>query len=388
MKHSEKKILIVITLFSIGGATETVISLASGFKKRGFHVDIVTGPPLPNEGNMFTEAKNAGLSVIVLKELIRDIHPLYDFRALKFLITLIKKNNYSIVHTHSSKAGVLGRVAAWITNVPVIIHTIHGLPYHDYQHKVLTLSYILMEKLCALISSKIVSVTHAIVKNCVKNKIAPFDKFVVIRSGFSMNNYKINNELRSQIRKRYGFIDTDIVAGIISRIAPLKGHEFIIDLATKTQHVLPHLRFLLVGDGELASNLKNEVISRHLSQNVFFCGMVAPDEIPKMINAMDFVIHPSLREGLARVLPQSIIMNRRVLTFNLDGVEEVIVNGVSGYKIEIGNVDALFEQCIKLCQEEIGKNIDERFRQSLVYEFDSSTMVEQHVNLYSSFLHS
>ncbi|MEW6062045.1 MAG: glycosyltransferase, partial [Bacteroidota bacterium] len=204
----------------------------------------------------------------------------------------------------------------------------------------------------------------------------------------SMNNYKINNELRSQIRKRYGFIDTDIVAGIISRIAPLKGHEFIIDLATKTQHVLPHLRFLLVGDGELASNLKNEVISRHLSQNVFFCGMVAPDEIPKMINAMDFVIHPSLREGLARVLPQSIIMNRRVLTFNLDGVEEVIVNGVSGYKIEIGNVDALFEQCIKLCQEEIGKNIDERFRQSLVYEFDSSTMVEQHVNLYSSFLHS
>lgn len=382
MKNEENKILIVITLFSIGGATETVISLASGLKKRGYHVDIITGQALKNEGDMFAEANTLGLNVIVLNELVRNINPFYDVVTLFRLLKIIKVGKYSVVHTHSSKAGVIGRIAAWLQRVPIIVHTIHGLPYHNYQARALTRSYIMIERLCAKLSTKIVSVTHAIIENCLNNKISSRDKFIVIRSGLQLDNYTSNDLFREKIRKQYGFQEKDIVAGVISRIAPLKGHEYIITVAKRIKNEFPSLKFFLVGDGESGLLVKNIVEKNKLENIIKFSGMVSPDEIPKMISAMDFIIHPSLREGLARVLPQSIIMGKRVISFNLDGVDEVIVDGVSGYAVEIGNSDALLEACLNVCKKDIYKNIDDSFRVKIQQEFDSNTMVDQHVELY------
>jgi len=382
LKTEEKKVLIVVTLFSIGGATETVVSLAAGLRGKGFIVDIITGPPLKNEGDMFGAATNLGLNVIVLPTMVRNIHPINDIKTLLKLIALIRKNQYTIVHTHSSKAGVLGRVSAWMTAVPVIIHTIHGLPYHNYQLKMLTKSYLYIEKLCAMISSKIICVTHAIVNNCVDNGIAKKEKFVVIRSGIPVENYQENISFRSQMRSLFQFKHDDIVAGVISRIAPLKGHEFIIQLAVRTQHTHPNLKYLLIGDGESGEYFRTEVISKKLQDIIYFSGMINPDEIPKMIAAVDFIIHPSLREGLARVLPQSIMMNKKVITLNLDGVNEVISDGISGYSVETGDVEALYLACLKIVRDDLPLHIDKKFRNNVMREFSDKMMVDQHVELY------
>ncbi len=386
MEENKPKILIIITLFSIGGATETVVSLASGLVKRGYKVDIVTGHALKNEGDMFAEAQKLGLNVIVIDELVRDINIFRDIKTLVRLFRIIHREKYSIVHTHSSKAGVLGRWAAWLANTPVILHTIHGLPYHNYQARALTKSYILIEKICAKISSKIISVTHAIVRNCVSNGISVLEKFVVIRSGLQLENYKIDDNSRNSIREKYGFNNQDIVAGVISRIAPLKGHEYIIELAKKTKINNPAIKYLLIGDGESGSNIRSSITLYSLENIVKCSGMVSPDEIPKMISAVEFIIHPSLREGLARVLPQSIIMNKKVITFNLDGVDEVIIDEISGYSVKTGNSEDLYNACIKLSRLDSYMKIDESFRQTIELEFSSETMVERHIELYSKLL--
>jgi glycosyltransferase involved in cell wall biosynthesis len=387
MKMNEQKILIIITLFSIGGATETVVSLATGLKKRGYNVDIVTGRALKDEGDMFTEAEKLGLNVIIVEELVRDINLLNDFKALLKLLKIIKNGKYSIIHTHSSKAGVLGRFAAWIANAPVILHTIHGLPYHNYQARALTKSYILIEKICAMISSKIISVTYAIVRNCVSNGISTQEKFVVIRSGLELENYKVNLNCRKEMREKYGFNKQDIVAAVISRIAPLKGHEYIIELAKKTKINDLRIKYFLIGDGESGLAIRSMIKENSLENSVKCCGMVSPDEIPNMISAADFIIHPSLREGLARVLFQSIIMNKKVITFDLDGVDEVIVDGISGYSIETGNSDDLYNACISICKDDSYKNISESFKQKIEQEFSNDTMVERHIDLYTKLLH-
>jgi glycosyltransferase involved in cell wall biosynthesis len=386
MTLKEERILIIITLFSIGGATETVVSLAAGLKKRGYSVDIVTGPPLKNEGDMFAEAKRLGLNVIVLNDLVRDINVVSDMKAMIALMAIIRRGHYSIVHTHSSKAGVLGRLSGWLSKTPVIVHTIHGLPYHNFQARALAKSYILIEKLCALISSKIISVTHAIVKNCVANGIAREDKFTVIRSGLQLDYYANDGSKRGGLRQRYGFTDSDVVAGVISRIAPLKGHEYIVDLAGKTKKSYPRIKYLIVGDGETGENMRAEITAKGLEKFVVFTGMVNPEEIPNMISATDFIIHPSLREGLARVLPQSIIMNKKVITFNLDGVDEVIEDGVSGFAIETGDKERLYQACIDVCESDAYKNIEPSFRKKVELEFSSDTMVQRHIELYERML--
>lgn len=387
MEKDKPKILIIITLFSIGGATETVVSLASGLVKHGYEVDIITGYALKNEGDMFVEAQKLGLNVIVIKELVRDIDVFNDFKTLVRLFRIIFKGHYSIVHTHSSKAGVLGRWAAWLANTPVILHTIHGLPYHNYQSRALAKSYILIEKICAMISSKIISVTHAIVRNCVSNGISKEEKFVVIRSGLQLENYKILENSRINIRKKFDFNDQDIVAGVISRIAPLKGHEYIIELAKKTKISNPRIKYLLIGDGESGNNIRSSIALYSLEDIVKCSGMVSPDEIPNMISAVEFIIHPSLREGLARVLPQSIIMNKKVITFNLDGVDEVIIDEISGYSVETGNSIDLYNACINMSRHDSYLQIDESFRKTIELEFSSETMVERHIALYSRLLH-
>ena len=384
MERKKNKVLIIITLFSIGGATETVISLATGLKKKGFDVDILTGPPLPNEGNMLHQAPEDELNVNILSTLVRDIHPIKDVAAFLFIRKFIRQGGYGIVHTHSSKAGVLGRIAAWFTKTPIVIHTIHGLPYHEYQSILVKHAYILIERLCAALSSRIICVTHAIVDNCVHNKIASREKFIVIRSGLQTEKYKTQGIARLEIRKKFNFRENDIVAGVISRIAPLKGHEYIIELAKRMRKDFPQLKFFLVGDGESGASVRYAVKEHQLEENVILSGMVNPDEIPRMIDAMDFVIHPSLREGLARVLPQSIIMGKRVITFNLDGVKEIIVDGVSGYSVEIGNFEALHQACLKICNEGVHKQINDNFRLRVQKEFDSETMLEQHIDLYSN----
>jgi len=387
-KSREIKILEIITLFSIGGATETVVSMAKGLKNLGYEVEVATGPHIISEGSMYETAENLGIPVYTFKHLRRDINLFVDILIILQLAWFIRKNKYDIVHTHSSKAGVVGRIAANLAGAKVIVHTIHGLPFHRYQPPVQKKLFIFVEKISAFFCDRIVAVTHTIVDILVKDNIVPSKKLTVIRSAFNLEEYLKVTVPKEQTRARFGLLKNDIVIGKIARLSKLKGHEYLLNAFVKVAKSVPNAKLLIVGNGELESELKQFVKKENLADKVIFAGLVLPEDIPSIINTMDILVHSSLLEGLARVLPQAIMMEKPVISFDLDGAKEVIHDSVNGYLIEPLNIEQMAERIIVLCENPSkAQNFGKVGKEILKDEFDEKKMVTEIEKLYIELLH-
>lgn len=380
------KVLEIITLFSIGGATETVVSMAEGLMKDGKTVHIATGPNIISEGSMYETAKNLNIPVFTFKNLRRDINIFRDALVIYQLYRFIKKGNYNIVHTHSSKAGVVGRIAARFARTPVVLHTVHGLPFHRYQSKLKKKAFIFIEKFSSLFCDKIVAVTDTIIKTMLAYNIGNRNKYAMIRSSFDIENYKTNGEVeRKKTKHRFGIEEDDIIIGKIARLSELKGHKYLLESFKLISLKIPQARLLLVGNGELEYDLKRFVDENNLKDKVIFAGLITPEEIPSIIEIMDIVVHASLLEGLARVLPQAIMMEKPVISFDLDGAYEIIKDGVNGYLIKPLDTEQLGEKIVYLCNHpELIKEFGKKGRELLGDQFSSKRMVTQINELYSS----
>ncbi|HMN25927.1 MAG TPA: glycosyltransferase, partial [Ignavibacteriaceae bacterium] len=189
IKIKKLKVLEIITLFSVGGATETVVSIASGLKHRSVEVDIVTGPKVDLEGDMYDEANRLDLNVLTLPTLKREIQVFSDVLTFIKLYRIIKSGNYNIVHTHSSKAGLLGRWAAKFAGVKHIVHTVHGWGFNDFQNLLLRRIIILLEKITAHITTKFICVSSLDIEKGISQKIGHKSQYLVIRSGIDLNKY-------------------------------------------------------------------------------------------------------------------------------------------------------------------------------------------------------
>lgn len=386
-KNEKIKVLEIITLFSIGGATETVVSMAKGLSELDFSVEIVTGPHIVSEGSMYETASRLNIPVHTFKHLRREISLFFDLLIILQLAYFIRKNNFDVVHTHSSKAGVVGRIAAFLAGTQVIIHTIHGLPFHRYQPPLQKKLFIIVEKISALFCHKIVAVTHTIVELLVSDNIIPRKKLTVIRSAFNLEEYLRLNINKEQIQNRFGLTKSDIVIGKIARLSKLKGHEYLLKAFMKVSKEIPNAKLLLVGNGELESELKQFVKQEKLHEKVIFTGLVLPEDVPSIINAIDILVHSSLLEGLARVLPQAIMMEKPIISFDLDGACEVIKNGQNGYLIEPLNIDEMAKRILELCEDpDKAKAFGKAGKEFLKDEFDENKMVAEIANLYNELL--
>ncbi|MBA4317332.1 MAG: hypothetical protein C0412_02925 [Flavobacterium sp.] len=383
------KVLNIITLFSVGGATETVVSMAEGLNKKGYDVHIATGPNIPTEGSMYEMANRLNIPVFTFDNLKRAINLVDDVRIILELARFIRRNNYDIVHTHSSKAGVVGRIAAWLAGTKVRLHTIHGLPFHRYESWIVRNSFKLIEKFAALTCTKLVAVTHTIVDVMVKNHLAQREKFTVIRSGFNIDEYINFNQDVSMLRKKYNLNEDDIVIGKVSRFSILKGHKYLVNAFGAVSKKSPKAKLLLIGNGEIENTLRDKVKQMNLSDRVIFTGLIPPEEIPAAISVLDILVHSSLLEGLARVLPQAIMMGKPVISFDLDGAHEVIKDGVNGYLIEPENEAMLAERILDLtANPQKAIEFGRIGKQSLKDEFSTQKMVNQIHELYTTLLKS
>ncbi len=380
------KVLEIITLFSIGGATETVVSMAEGLMKDGQTVHIATGPNIISEGSMYETAKKLNIPVFTFKNLRRDINFFRDALIIIQLSLFIRKGKYDIVHTHSSKAGVVGRIAAWFARTPVILHTVHGLPFHRYQPKLKKKLFILIEKSASLFCDKLVAVTETIINTMLDYKIGNKDKYTMIRSAFDIENYRTNGEFeRKKTKHRFGIEEDDIIIGKIARLSELKGHKYLLESFKLISNKIPRARLLLVGNGELEYELKRFVEKNNLKEKVIFAGLITPEEIPSIIEIMDILVHTSLLEGLARVLPQAIMMEKPVISFDLDGAHEIIQDGINGYLIKPLDTVQLGEKILYLYNHpELIKEFGVRGRELLGDQFSSRRMVAQINELYTS----
>ena len=343
------KIVHIITRMIVGGAQEnTLYNCTDLINDHGDDVTLITGPSAGPEGELLDRNSHPNLNMAVATSLRRNIHPWHDWQAYLQIKQLIRQLKPDIVHTHSAKAGLLGRWAAHRLKVKGIVHTIHGAPFHPYQNPLSRCLFRYCEKLAAQRCHKLISVCDAMTKQLVTAKVAPREQFTTIYSGMDISDFINANSHRDSMRQELGFSDNDIVVGKIARLFSLKGHEYLITAASEIVKSNPAIHFLLVGDGILRQDIETQIERAGLSAHFHFTGLVAPSAIPQYLGAMDILAHTSLREGLARALPQALLAGRPVVSFDIDGAKEVCISDETGYLIEPRDITALTTAILKL----------------------------------------
>lgn len=341
----------VITRMIIGGAQEntllTCLDLRDTF---GDDVRLITGPALGPEGSLMDKVRSADLALTEIDSLRRAIHPWRDWSSHRQLRRVLMGFCPDVVHTHSAKGGILGRMAAWSLRVPAIVHTVHGAPFHPYQSAAARTAFRACERYAAGKCHAMISVADAMTDLMVNGGISPREKFTTIYSGMDVEPFLQSDQHRTEVRHRLGYTDDHVVIGKVARLFSLKGHEYVIQAAQAVIRDVPNARFLFVGDGTLRQPLQQQIERAGLASHFQFTGLVPPRQIPELLGAMDIVVHASLREGLARVLPQALIAGRPVVSFDIDGAREVVVDGRTGFLVPPLSVEGLATALIKLCR--------------------------------------
>jgi len=378
------KVLHVITRLILGGAQENTIFTVWGLNKNDFYeVELATGPPIGPEGSLIEEAEKREIKLKIIHHMRREINLFRDLLAFIELYLLIRKGKYTIVHTHSSKAGILGRLAARVAGVKIIIHSIHGLPFFEYQNRFLNYIYILCERFTALFTDRLISVCDAIAKKAIVAGVAKKDKFKTIYGGIELNHY-FNSDVSIAEKQKELNLDPDVpVVGNISRLFDLKGHNYLLEAASQVVDVFPKAKFLLVGDGILRERLIRQAEDLRIRDNIIFTGLVERTEIPKLISVMDVVVHTSLREGLPRVLPEALAMAKPVIAFEIDGIVEIIEDGMNGYLIPPQDSRELANSIIRLLQDkEKARRMGEAGRGMVSPAFEAEVMLQRISDVY------
>lgn len=381
------KVLHIITRLIIGGAQENTLFTVNGLsKQKDYLVTLLSGPELGPEGSLTENAKKT-TNLLILPELRRNINPLLDFFALIKLWLFIKKGEFNIVHTHSSKAGILGRIAAKFSKVPIIIHTIHGLPFFKEQNIWLNKLFIYLEKVAARFTDKIICVSDSIIKEAVAAGIAPQKKFIKIYSGIELDKFKSSPEIRRLVRKKLNIPEKSLVIGKIARLFFLKGHEYLIQAASQIVKKNPEVRFLFIGDGILKEKLIAQAKILKIQNNIIFAGLIDPQEIPSYIQAVDVLAHVSLHEGLPRAVVQAFALGIPAVCFDVDGAKDVVQDQKNGFLIPAKDVAQLTGRLLELLENRELRNRMGENAQRIAYEFfDANKMVDAIDNLYKELL--
>ncbi|MEZ6074501.1 MAG: glycosyltransferase family 4 protein [Pirellulaceae bacterium] len=364
----------IITRMIVGGAQENTLynclDLMEDFRDE---VLLITGPALGPEGKLLEQGRAGGLPIRFIDSLRRQIHPLRDMASYRALQQVLREFKPDVVHTHSAKAGLLGRAAAWSIHVPLVIHTVHGAPFHPYQNALARQTFMRLERWAGRRCHHLISVADAMTELMVAARVAPRSKFTTIYSGMDVEPFIACRQLAEAARAELQFTDEDIVVGKIARLFHLKGHEYLIDAAQSVVARNPRVRFLLVGDGVLRAQYERRIAELGLTKHFVFTGLVPPERVPYYLSAMDVLVHTSLREGLARTLPQALIAGKPVVSYDVDGAREVVLPGETGFLLPPKSVAPLAEAILELASDSLLRSrLGERARHVLRSNFVTS----------------
>jgi glycosyltransferase involved in cell wall biosynthesis len=386
------KVVHVITRLILGGAQENTLITCKLLAQRGHDVTLITGPAVGPEGELFEQAKTAGYNVVTIDRMIRAIHPLNDMLSYREIKRHLRELKPDVVHTHSAKAGILGRFAAhslkdkWAQGRPGVVHTIHGLAFHPYQSGLLNKFYVAIERVTAKRTDAFISVADAMTEQALAAGIGRRDQFRTAYSAIEEKDFlaDIPAEVRKAFRAKYGIADDAVVLVCIARLFMLKGHDYIIESARELAKRFPKAVWLFVGGGNLTPYYKDEVARLGLAERFKFSGLLPPSTIPLAIQSSDILVHCSLREGLARALPQGMLCGKPVVSFDVDGAREV-VNESTGRLIRPKDVGQLTAACAELIENaELRTMLGTNGRESVKRKFAPDTMVDIIEQAYST----
>jgi glycosyltransferase involved in cell wall biosynthesis len=382
----------IITRLIVGGAQENTVATVLGLRRRSaggspassnrIEVNLLSGPTIGPEGSLESEVSKIPGLLTIVPELVRPVHPWKDRLALRRLEKILREQKPDIVHTHSGKAGILGRLAASRAGVPVIIHTIHGPSFGNFQNAAANFIFRAAERRAARVANHFIVVADAMKNQYLAAGIGKPEQYTKIFSGFPLEPFltaKNDLELRGQL----GIVPDDFVIGKIARLFKLKGHDDLFAVAPELVRQNPKIKFLLVGDGEWRGRFENLAKTLGLEKNFIFVGLVPPSEVPRYVGIMDALVHLSLREGLPRALPQALAAAKPVVACDCDGAREICLDGQTGYLIQPGDLTGLKNRLLQLAGDAVLREILGRSGQQFVREnFAVEKMVDAIYNLY------
>jgi glycosyltransferase involved in cell wall biosynthesis len=329
----------IITRMVKGGAQENVLDKTVRLDPQRFTCILATGHSDGPEGSLIEVARERGADIREIPWLVREISPVNDIRAVAALVRLIRKERPDIVHTHTSKAGIVGRVAARIARVPVVIHEPHGHVFHGYYGKFKTALFISLERRFARYANRIVMLTTHEQADHVELRIAPTDKFVKIHSGIDFDAMFRDGAGRGALRKTLGIGDDDKVIGTLGRLVEVKGQIHLINAMPAIISQIPNAHLVLIGSGPLHDALESRAAEIGVNANVHFAGYRA--DVAACLKDVDVFVLPSLNEGMGRVLVEAMAMRLPCVASNVCGILDLIQDGRNGRLVPPANSEAI-----------------------------------------------
>jgi glycosyltransferase involved in cell wall biosynthesis len=368
-------ILYVVTKLELGGAQKQLLSLLKGLDCKQFKPFLFTA----GEGFLIPEAQAiSGLTLKKSRYLKRAINPFRDFLVLIELYQFIRKNTIVIVHTHSSKAGILGRLAAKLAKVVVIIHTVHGWSFNDYQSKPRRLLFLWLERFAASFTDKLIAVSAYDIQKGLSSRIGQKEKYKFIRYGIDYVEFK-KKDLK--IREELGIKSEDLVVGMVSCFKPQKSPHDFIRLACLTKSAMPNIKFLLVGDGYLRKSLEKSIRRSNMQGEIIMTGW--RKDIHAVLSAIDVFVLTSLWEGVPIAVLESMLASLPVVVTNTGGIAEVIRDGESGFLVLPRDMQKMSDRVILLLKDKpLRLRMGQKAAKILDGAFTISNMVRESENLY------
>jgi len=377
----------IITRLVIGGAQENTVATVLGLRQKpDVEIRLISGPTSGSEGSMESSFSTCLDTLSIVPALVRPVHPWKDIRAWSSLTTVLRRESPDIVHTHSGKAGILGRLAARRARVRVVIHHIHGPSFGPFQGPVANAVFLTAEKIAARTTTHFLCSANAMTRRYLAAGIGRPEMYTRILSGFQVEPFL---EARNDpcLRSRLGFPNDAFVIGKIGRLASLKGHEDLLQAFAILLPQQPNCRLLLIGDGALRGQLEQCTRELGFRDKVFFAGLVTPADVPRFIGIMDCLAHLSYREALSRALPQALAAAKPVIAYDFDGADEVCLQGETGFLVPTGHVSSVARHLLDLSRDPALRNrLGQRGQQLVKDEFRVENMIEQIYQLYRRLL--
>jgi glycosyltransferase involved in cell wall biosynthesis len=391
------KVLRIINRFNLGGPTYNVAYL-SKFMEPQYQTILVGGEKDETEDSSQFILDKLGLKPIIIQEMKREIDIKNDRIAYLKIRQLIREHKPDIVHTHASKAGTIGRLAARAENVPVIIHTFHGHVFHSYFGKLKTLFYKNIERFLALISTRIIAISE-IQKNELSeiHKISTKDKIEIIPLGFDLNKFQENTlEKRNLFREKYKLNQQTVAIGIIGRLVPVKNHELFLNAISFLQQTSKiKFKAFIIGDGELRKQLENSAKEKQLefetpekeNQNAIVVFTSWIKEVDVALSGLDIVALTSFNEGTPVSLIEAQAAGKPIVSTNVGGIENVVIKNRTALLSEVDKPESFFSNLKTLTEDEnLRKEMAAIGWQHVFEKFHYNRLVKDMQNLYEKLL--
>lgn len=370
------KVVHVVTRLDFGGAQQNTLYTVAHLDRRAWEPILVAG-----EGGQL-DAEATTCRTVFLSSLVHPVSPLKDFLAFLELTSLFLREQPAVVHTHSSKAGILGRLAAAVAGVPVILHTYHGFGFHDRQHPAVKALYVSLERLACAVSTGSIFVSQANMRYADEHALGR--ERVLLRSGVKLGDYPAKTD-KAKLKMSAGIGLHKPLVVSIGNLKPQKNAADFVALAAKVSAAVPEARFLFIGDGPQRRALEAKVFALGLEGRVLFPGWKR--NAAQWLAAADAFVMTSLWEGLPRALVEAMKSGLPALCYATDGVVDVLQDGVNGVVVPAGDVDALAARLTRVLQDdELRKRLGAAAAASIGPEFDIDGMVRGQEKLYARLL--